>query len=92
MKFLYKILDYLLMPFRYLKFVAMAPIRVRKRKENWRTFQAENYDRIKNWMITHPEGDKLPIYRDDHENFHWVNRAHRKQTKRKIKKYLEKNK
>ena len=80
-----KILDYLLLPIRYLLWLWRAPRRLVKRRSNWRKFQDEHRDKLVEWMRTHDEGEKLPIYRDDDEEFHWVLRSSRRRLLREMK-------
>ncbi len=87
-RFLNFLLDYISMPYRFLKWSVTAPSRLLTRNRNWRTFQDENRDKIEQWMKTHEESAKLPIYRDDKEMFHWVCRQGRRRTEREIKRIL----
>ena len=82
------ITDIIIMPFRYVWFIVTTPWRLSRRKRNWDKFQELNYEKIKNWMNTHGEHEKLPIYRDDNEQFHWVSRSQRKRLERELKRSI----
>lgn len=86
MNFLAQILDIILIPFQWVWFVLSAPKRAVVRRSNWEKFKKFNKVRIEQWMKTHGENEKLPIYRDDNQEFHWVTRAKRRETMRFIKK------
>lgn len=72
----------------YFKFVKK-PRRERIYNKNWQVFVKENKQQIDDWMKTHGDDRKLPVFRTGDGKYHWLTRAQRRRAEKAIRTYIK---